>query len=220
MQPHVPQQTTMSDPKSILDAFYQGDEPLPWDNPVPPPELVALVESGDLAPCNALDVGCGLGYYSIYLAQQGFTVTGIDISPTAVLQAQVNATVAGVSATFQALDVRQIATLNDRYGFVFEWGMLHFLMPEFREQYVGDLAKLVIPGGKYMVLTFNEASPEWGGGKYRIGRTGAKVYYSSMDELIDLYAPCFRVIESRIRPTYFTNTGITHLENYLLLERR
>jgi hypothetical protein len=45
------------------------------------------------------------------------------------------------------------------------------------------------------------------------------VYYSSMDELVELYSPYFRVIDSKIRPTYFANTGIEHLENYLYLER-
>jgi hypothetical protein len=38
--------------------------------------LVRLVESGQLEPCRAIDLGCGIGENVIYLAQQGFVRRG------------------------------------------------------------------------------------------------------------------------------------------------
>lgn len=50
-------------------------------------------------PLTALDVGMGLGRNAIYLAQQGWTVTGFDPADKAVAQANEAARKSGVSLT-------------------------------------------------------------------------------------------------------------------------
>ena len=45
----------------------------------------------------ALDLGCGEGADAIWLARQGWNVTGVDISPTAVARAQGTATEVGIA---------------------------------------------------------------------------------------------------------------------------
>ncbi len=57
---------------------------IPWNHEKPPEPLVDLVNSGEIKPCRALDLGCGAGNYAVYLASCGFEVTAIDISPAAV----------------------------------------------------------------------------------------------------------------------------------------
>jgi 2-polyprenyl-3-methyl-5-hydroxy-6-metoxy-1,4-benzoquinol methylase len=54
-------------------------------------ELVQLVESGELLPGRAIDLGCGEGDNAIFLAQHGFQVTGIDFSPAAIDKARAKA---------------------------------------------------------------------------------------------------------------------------------
>ena len=69
-----------------MDAIYR-DTPLagiPWNLPDPPELLVQLVESGQVSPCEAVDLGCGAGNYAVWLASKGFDVTGVDVSPRAV----------------------------------------------------------------------------------------------------------------------------------------
>lgn len=57
----------------------------------------ALVDVvGALPAGRALDLGCGEGGDSIWLAQQGWQVTGVDISPTALRRARAAARSAGV----------------------------------------------------------------------------------------------------------------------------
>src|SRR5262249_26769783 len=67
---------------------YASGEPLPWDTGMPDPMLVEMIESCAIAPGRALEVGCGTGTNAIYLAQHGFEVTGVDISPLAVENAR------------------------------------------------------------------------------------------------------------------------------------
>ena len=51
-------------------------------------ELVELVESGELLPGRAIDLGCGEGDNAILLAQHGFQVTVVDFSPAAIAKAK------------------------------------------------------------------------------------------------------------------------------------
>jgi SAM-dependent methyltransferase len=57
---------------------------LPWVNKEIHPELKKLIDSLPIKSGNALDVGCGLGQVSRYLAKVGFDVTAIDISEEAI----------------------------------------------------------------------------------------------------------------------------------------
>src|SRR5438128_2509235 len=53
-----------------------------WERRTSPSDLLELIEGPNaLPPARALDLGCGTGTDSIYLAQHGWDVTGIDMVP-------------------------------------------------------------------------------------------------------------------------------------------
>ena len=56
--------------KTFYDLWYRFGTP-PWVQQARP-ELVELVESGDLRPGRAIDLGCGEGDNAIFLAQRAF----------------------------------------------------------------------------------------------------------------------------------------------------
>ena len=64
------------------DRYRSGD--IPWDTGIVPPEVVALVSSGLLSSGWALDLGCGSGLSSRYLAAHGFRVVGVDLAQSAL----------------------------------------------------------------------------------------------------------------------------------------
>lgn len=72
----------------------------PWDVGQPEDELVNLVESKVIQPCRVLELGCGYGNDSIFLAKNDFEVTAIDISKRAVTEAKKRAKKAGVKIRF------------------------------------------------------------------------------------------------------------------------
>ena len=77
------------DVRSQMERIYREFPPgeIPWNLEDPPRVLVDLVESGRVARCDAIDLGCGAGNCAVWLAGQGFRVTGIDVSTAAVARA-------------------------------------------------------------------------------------------------------------------------------------
>lgn len=189
------------DLKAQMDGIYGGmpADQIPWNNPVPPAELVALVEAGWVAPCDSVDLGCGAGNYAVWLAGRGFTVTGIDLSPNALAMADRLARERGVACRWMALDLTApLATaradLEGAFDFAYDWEVLHHVFPAERESFVANVHRMLRSGGRYLSVCFSERDTAFeGNGKFRRTRIGTDLYFSDEDEMRALYEPLFRV---------------------------
>lgn len=126
----------------------------PWDTHVTPPQVVELVEGGGLPPGRALDLGCGTGTNIIYLAHHGWEAVGVDFSAVAIRRARRQARRAGVNCRFYRADVTDLSFLERPFDLALDIGCLHSVPPENRERYAAGLARLVRPGGLYMLYAF------------------------------------------------------------------
>ena len=214
----------MDKDKEIFEKVYEEPEAV-WTKAEPPPELVELVEGGQIKPSKAVDIGCGEGFYSIYLASKGFDVLGIDISEKAIEYAKKNAKEQGVVAHFMPLDLYDLDQLAEKFDFVLEWAIMHHIMPPQRQKYVEGLTNLLNDKGKYLSVCFNEKSPMFkkSGEKFRTSPPGAnvpagtKLYFSSLDELKSLFESHFKIIEAKLIEV--PGKGWTHIENYFFMEK-
>ena len=112
----------------------------PWDVVEMPPELVETLESIQDSPGTALDIGCGKGAYSIYLAKQGWQVIGIDFATNAIKQAQQAANKVGVKIDFRAGDITQLAEMRfSPMKLVLDIKCSHSLSAEGRMAYIDAL---------------------------------------------------------------------------------
>src|SRR6202007_2011740 len=75
-------------------AHFEG--PPPWNIGEPQPELAALIAAGKFRS-DVLDAGCGYAELSLALAAEGYTVVGIDLTPTAITAATKAAEARGLS---------------------------------------------------------------------------------------------------------------------------
>src|ERR1700761_2518109 len=86
----------------------------PWDGHPLAQSLRNLVEGNDstdspaLPAGGALELGCGTGDASIYLAKQGWQVTAVDFVPAALDKARTKAHVDSVDVNFVHADVRHL----------------------------------------------------------------------------------------------------------------
>ena len=76
----------------------------PWDAGQPDFNLIEIVTKNPILSCKVLDVGCGTGDNSIWLAQNRFQVIGTDISDIAIEKAKEKASKAGVTCDFILVD--------------------------------------------------------------------------------------------------------------------
>ena len=205
-----------------VDRIYQmlSLENIPWNSEKPPEELVDLVNDGTVRPCKAVDLGCGAGNYAIYLAGLGFTVTGIDSSPTAIRIAGEHAKKQGARCRFVVADLLgDLYEVTDTFDFAYDWEFLHHIFPEDREVYIRNVHKITRPGAMYFSVCFAESDPQFGGtGKYRSTRIGTTLYFSSESEIRDLVSPYFTIRE--LKTVDITSKFGPHRAVYLLASRR
>ena len=129
----------------------------PWDSGVPPPELVAVVEGSDaLLPQKALDLGCGTGTNSIYMARHGWDVTGIDFVPRAVTIAKRKAAEAQVSPRLMVGDVTRLTELGigTDYSLLLDLGCFHSIPDAGRDAYVRGVTALARAGAILLIFGF------------------------------------------------------------------
>jgi ubiquinone/menaquinone biosynthesis C-methylase UbiE len=133
--------------------YQQGD--VPWDSGIRSRELARVIEDGLVQPCRALEIGCGTGTNAVFLAQQGFDVTGIDLSPKALALAEQKADDAGVKATFLKADVCSLRVDLGVFDFVFDRGCYHCVRRTDLAGLLDTLRRVTQPGSKYLVLAGN-----------------------------------------------------------------
>jgi SAM-dependent methyltransferase len=127
-----------------------------WQRRTPPPELVALVEGSPLPPGRALDLGCGTGTDTVYLAAHGWEVTAVDVVPKAVATARRNAAAAGVTPRFIQGDVTRLDELGagDGYTLLLDFGCFHTLPKDRRPAYVTSVSHAAAPGATLLLYGF------------------------------------------------------------------
>lgn len=136
----------------VYDAAYEG---VPnWDVGYPQRPFVRLEEAG-LVRDPVLDVGCGTGELSLFLARRGHDVLGIDLSARAIEQARRKARRRRIDAEFlvwDALDLSRLGAAGLSFRTVVDSAMLHLLGDRERDLFVDGLGAVVRPGGLYCVL--------------------------------------------------------------------
>lgn len=126
----------------------------PWDGHPIAASLQELVE--ELAPGTALDVGCGTGDTSIYLAQHEWQVTGVDFVPKAVEKARAKAEDVGVRVDFRHADATRLTTEGVGTGFdlIVDNGCLHGMSDDDRDRYTREITAVAAAGARLLLVEF------------------------------------------------------------------
>ncbi|HUV57786.1 MAG TPA: class I SAM-dependent methyltransferase [Acidimicrobiales bacterium] len=132
------------------------------EHPWPTEPDAGLVERvGPLAPGRALDLGCGTGRNSVWLARHGWRVTGVDASSVGLAIALQSARDAGVELDVVEADLLQYRPAPEGFDLVVV-ANIH-LAPEPRAAFYARASAAVAPGGHLFVTGHHLDS---------LGRTG------------------------------------------------
>ena len=147
--------------------------------------LMETVAGRPIPACKALDVGCGTGDNVIWLAQQGFKISGCDISPTAIEEARRRAKAAGAECEFGVLDFLGADVPRGPFGFVFDRGCLHsFDTIAPRKEFARRAHACLEDGGLWLSLSGSADAPPREVGPPRL----------SAAELVVVVEPYFQIL--------------------------
>ena len=172
------------------DSYASGQ--MPWDTGHPEPLLVEFVTAGGVAPGLALEIGTGTGTNAVWMAERGFDVFGIDLSPIAIERA--NARITSASMNGRTLRCRfaptdfLLAPPAGPFQFVFDRGCFHiFDQPDERLRFAQQVAAALAPGGLWLSLIGSTEGPPRDFGPPR----------RSAREVIHAIEPALEIVEFR-----------------------
>ncbi|MBC7977120.1 MAG: 3-demethylubiquinone-9 3-O-methyltransferase [Myxococcales bacterium] len=103
------------------------------------------------ASCRVLDLGCGAGFLSNYLAMRGHDVTGIDTTPENLTVARAND--ASRSARYELGDACALPYAAGSFDVVCAMDLLEHV--EDPGQLIAEASRVLAPGGMFVFHTFN-----------------------------------------------------------------
>jgi methyl halide transferase len=127
----------------------------PWDSGLVSKELIRVLDAEKIAPCRTVELGCGTGTNSIFLASRGFEVTGLDCAPTALAQARKKAAEAGAKVGFLEADLCRLELELEPFDFIFDRGCYHSVRRLDIAGFLKSLRRLSRPGTRYLLLAGN-----------------------------------------------------------------
>ena len=124
--------------------------------------LVALVrlekylKKKKLKKLQILDIGCGNGRNSVYLAKQGHIVNGIDVSPSAIKLANQNAKRNKLKINNKVGSVFNLPYKINSFDLLLDSGCLHHLRKSEWGNYLKNILRVLKPGGYLLLYCFGD----------------------------------------------------------------
>ena len=206
---------TPVDARSFWDARY-GERERIWSGAANR-ALVDVVTG--VTPGSALDLGCGEGGDSLWLAETGWTVTGVDISETALARAREESGARGLDG---AIEWVQLDLARDFPAGTYDLVSACFLasqIPLPRAEILRQAASAVATGG-LLVLVSHASAPPWAGNHHH----GPRDFPSPAEELdalsLDEAAWDTQMAETRTREATGPDGERATLEDTVVVARR
>ena len=126
---------------------------------VPDTRLIELVDGPHrLEPGRALDLGCGAGRNTLYLARRGWEATGIDMIARAIDKSRSRAVGAAANARFIQGDATKLGDfdIGDNYNLIIDSGCYYGLTGEQRDAFATGVTRVAAPAALLLMAGFTK----------------------------------------------------------------
>lgn len=155
----------------------------PWDISRPQPAFVELVRAGELSKGLVLDIGCGTGENALFLAENGFSVVGVDLSNRAIAAAKEKAIVRRLKVDFRVGNALSLSFQASHFGNCIDSGLFHTFNDHDRLAFAREIARILRTNGRYFMLCFGDKEPTNWGGPRRITKEEIEATFSPLFEI-------------------------------------
>lgn len=139
--------------KKFMERVYRkAKKPsdLLWHSEEPSPFLIEAIAKRSKAG-RALDLGCGAGVFSVYMAKAGYEVTGIDFIPEALEMAKTYASEQGVSVRWLMQDLLTWEPA-EKFDIILDSGCLHTISD--KSAFKDRVTRWLSPDGDFILGHF------------------------------------------------------------------
>lgn len=176
--------------RSYWEKMYEMPlEELPWEIKEAPPEIREYIERNRVTGGTALDAGCGTGNFSVYLAQNGFKVVGVDYSEKALAIARKNNEQFKLPIQYIRTDLTELkrSVPNITFDFILDYKVAHHLNENQLREYISQCIYLLKMNGRLLLICYSDKDQDAAGQGSAVGKFGNEMYYRSADEIRILY---------------------------------
>ncbi|MEM7034430.1 MAG: class I SAM-dependent methyltransferase [Chloroflexota bacterium] len=100
----------------------------------------------------ALELGCGEGHYARLLAEKGYTVLGVDVSPTAITWAEEKTQDSGLAVSYQEVDLTETGVLKgQRFDLIADGNCVHCIIGADRAVFLDNAHRLLKDNGLFYI---------------------------------------------------------------------
>ena len=132
--------------------IYEKDVLLEIDDNIP--RICDLFKERSITA--VLDLGCGSGRHTVYLAQEGFDVYGIDIAHKGVKRAKILLDKRGIHAALSVGSVRQLPYKNEVFDSIISVKVIHHGRIGAIRETIKEIHRVLKPGGLIFVTVLKK----------------------------------------------------------------
>lgn len=122
-------------------------------------EFTDFFRNRDIENLTALDLGCGEGRYSLFLAQKGCRVHAVDRSAAGIGKLQKMAAAHCLPIQAEILDIEDFQFQDRRYDIIVAATVLDHLQDPLRQHTISSIKKALHPGGILYTNVFTVSDP-------------------------------------------------------------
>ena len=196
------------------EEFYENTplKQIPWQNNQSD-YLTKVINANKIKPGRVLDLGCGTGMESIFLTTKGFTVTGIDISKTAINYAIQNSKKENFKIEFVIADATNLDFLKNRkFDLILDWANLHGIIKNKRDKYIEEILKHTQKGSKLILRCFGRLENE----DNTVSRSIGNIFLFTKRDIKKIYGKHFKILEVNISKVLNKNAPSKFFYEFLM----
>jgi ubiquinone/menaquinone biosynthesis C-methylase UbiE len=133
------------------NSYVSGEYKNHWHYSNPSQEVATLLASGIVRKGSALDIGCGAGVETMFLAENGFRAAGIDVSDKAIELAKSSAKRRGLRIDFRTGTALNLPYPDNEFVLLNDRGCLHNLDLDEWTGYASEVARVAKPSACFLL---------------------------------------------------------------------